>query len=75
MTNIDNNFIAEILKNLRKRLGRKLLPSEIEVFSCRRSYVAYEMILDYLNDESKPKTEILDYVESIITEYKTANKI
>lgn len=71
MNNIENNFVVEIKRALKKRLRRELLNEEIEAFSCPRSYVAYEMILDYLNDDSKSQKELMDYIKSVIKEYKT----
>ena len=75
MDTIENTFITKIKTALKVRLGRNLNKNEIEVFSISRAYVAYEMMLDYINDSSKSHSEISDYVESVIKEYKTtANK-
>ena len=71
MDNLENNFVTKILSTLKVRLGRELNKDEIEAFSISRSYMAYEMILDDLNDDSKSQSEISNYVENVIKEYKT----
>ena len=71
MDNLENNFVTKILSTLKVRLGRELNKDEIEAFSISRSYMAYEMILDDLNDHSKSQSEISNYVENVIKEYKT----
>ena len=71
MDNLENNFVTKILSTLKVRLGRELNKDEIEAFSISRSYMAYEMILDGLNDDSKSQSEISNYVENVIKEYKT----
>lgn len=58
MDNLEKTFITAILKSLDKRLDRNLSKDEIEAFSIPRSYIAYEMILDFLKDESKSMDEI-----------------
>ena len=71
MDNLENNFVTKILSTLKVRLGRELNKDEIEAFSISKSYMAYEMILDDLNDDSKSQSEISNYVENVIKEYKT----
>ena len=71
MDNLENNFVTKILSTLKVRLGRELNKDEIEAFSISRSYMTYEMILDDLNDDSKSQSEISNYVENVIKEYKT----
>lgn len=72
MDNLQYNFIAKIQEILKKRLGRELNKEEVEAFSLSRSYIAFEMMLDFLNDGSKSQSEISKYVDSVINEYKTA---
>ena len=71
MDNLENNVVTNILSTLKVRLGRELNKDEIEAFSIFRSYMAYEMILYDLNDDSKSQSEISNYVENVIKEYKT----
>ncbi len=71
MESIENILIRKIKRALKVRLGRDLNKDEIEAFSVSRAYIAYEMILDYVNDNSKSQSEITEYVESVIKEYKT----
>ena len=68
MDSFDKSFIAEIMKRLKTRLGRDLTASELSTFSRKRSGMAYEMIMDYISDESKSREAIEEYVKNVVEE-------
>ena len=68
MYNEDEIPIKLILNSLTKRLERELSKKERRVFSQKRSFIAYELILDYINDTDKSKEDIESYVQRVISE-------
>ena len=68
MDNLDKTFTEEIVKSLQKKLRRDLTAKEHSVFTRRRSLLAYEMILDFVEDDSKSENDIKDYVIKVISE-------
>jgi hypothetical protein len=68
MSGFDKNFIKQIITMLEEKLGRKLTIKEKEVFSMKRSGIAYEMILDYISNDSLPKDKLEAYVTSVLKE-------
>lgn len=70
IADFDSNFTNSIVNELEKRISRKLTNKELEVFTIRRSWIAYEMMLDFICDDRKSKDEIEKYVQSVIDENK-----
>ncbi|MEZ5009531.1 MAG: hypothetical protein R2753_15405 [Chitinophagales bacterium] len=70
MTDFDKSFTKAITEKLKIRLGRDLNSLEIEAFTRIRSGIAYEMMMDYISDAKKDKTEIEKYVSSVVEENK-----
>lgn len=70
MSDFDDSFIIAITNKLKLRLNRNLTKAEMDAFTIRRSGIAYEMIIDFISDESKSKGEIEKYVESVVEENK-----
>lgn len=68
MKSFDNTFTDKIVQDLEAKLDRPLTKKELGVFKKERSGIAYEMILDYINDEDKNKEEIEQYVKNVIKE-------
>lgn len=62
------NAITNIKLVLENKLERKLTYYEEKIFSIERSGIAYEMIIDTVNN-SKSKKELSEYIESISREY------
>lgn len=65
---MDFGFIIEIISSLEMNLERKLNDKELNTFTTPRSGIAYEMILDTINDDSKTKEELEAYVASVVKE-------
>tara|TARA_R110002072_G_scaffold234192_2_gene391767 strand:+ start:1161 stop:1370 length:210 start_codon:yes stop_codon:yes gene_type:complete len=68
MDKLDKNWIISIIKKAEIRLERTLEEKELEALSETRSLMAYEMIEDTLDDKSKTKEQINNYVQSISKE-------
>ncbi|MCG8577022.1 MAG: hypothetical protein MI810_19230 [Flavobacteriales bacterium] len=68
MSKLDDSFIKSLLTELKKRLNRELTPSEIKAFSKKRSAMAYEMMLDFITDETKTTQNLEDYVASVVND-------
>ena len=68
MSGFDSNFIKQIITILEEKLGRELTTKEKDVFSIKRSGIAYEMILDYISNDSLSKDKLEDYVTSVLQE-------
>ena len=68
MNNFDKTFTKAIVSKLTERLERELTELERKIFTLKRSGIAYEMIMDFISDIEKTKTEIEKYVKSVIKE-------
>ena len=70
MDNIDKVATQKLISLLEKSLGRRLTDLEYKVFKLPRSFMAYEMIIETIN-EMKSSTELEKYVRQIANdEYK-----
>lgn len=63
---IDERMTDVIVHVLEERLGRSLLPNEKNVFTTRRSLMAYEMIIDHISDDEQTKDQLEEYVHSVM---------
>tara|TARA_B110000285_G_C14482280_1_gene320265 strand:- start:233 stop:442 length:210 start_codon:yes stop_codon:yes gene_type:complete len=68
MDKLDKNWIISIIKKAEIRLERSLEEKELKALSETRSLMAYELIEDTLDDKSKTKEQINNYVQSISKE-------
>ncbi|RDC64594.1 hypothetical protein [Adhaeribacter pallidiroseus] len=71
MDQLDKNFTGAIIKALQEKLERTLSEKELQVFTTPRSLVAYEMMLDYIKDNSMSKESLEKYANNVILEYNT----
>ena len=70
MATIERNMINRILESLTSKLERNLSADEIDSFSWPRSLMAYEMIIDYIEDLDNVREDIERYVKSVVIEHK-----
>ena len=68
MDNISNKMVKVILDKLSERLNRELSKNERDAFSTPRSYMAYEMMIDFVSDLDKDVNKLEDYVKSVTME-------
>ena len=68
MDELDKKWIEAIIRKAEVRLERNLKKDERKALSKIRSLMAYEMIEDTLDDKSKTKKQINNYVQSISKE-------
>ncbi len=73
MDDFDKTFTDSILNKLGQTLKRDLTDLEIKVFSLKRSGLAYEIIMDYISEDTKPKDELEKYVMKVVEEYLTSS--
>ncbi len=59
-----------IIQTLTQRLNRPLKQNELEAFSIDRTPSAYQLMLDYVNDNEKSVVELEMYVAFIVDESK-----
>jgi len=70
MADFDSNFIKAIVDELEKRLSRKLTKAETEAFTLKRSGLAYEMMMDFISDDSLTELELEKYIKEVVAELK-----
>lgn len=68
MDELDKKWIEAIIRKAEVRLERNLKKDERKALSKIRSLMANEMIKDTLDDKSKTKEQINNYVQSISKE-------
>ena len=61
-------MVKVILDKLSERLNRELSKNERDAFSTPRSYMAYEMMIDFVSDLDKDVNKLEDYVKSVTME-------
>lgn len=70
MGDFDSNFTTAIVDELEKRLLRKLTKAEMNAFTLKRSGLAYEMMMDFISDDSLTQLELEKYIEGVVAELK-----
>ncbi len=73
MDDFNKTFTNSILKKIRQTLKRDLTDLEIKVFSLKRPGIAYEMIMDFISEDTISKYELENYVKKVVREYQTSN--
>ncbi len=68
MDSFDRVATDKIVRDLQAKLDRPLTKIENRVFKMARSGIAYEMILDYINDKDKSQEDIEKYVKKVVEE-------